>query len=78
MSNQQLYVCKIRYLSDDDLYEADIPELNGCSALGDTVEEALAELKKYLPEFVASSKLDPSSINVIDLIKDMEIIVEES
>lgn len=38
------YAIEIFYSEEDDGYIAVVPELPGCSAFGDTVEEALGEV----------------------------------
>lgn len=38
------YHINIFYSSEDEGFIADIPDLNNCSAFGDTPEEALAEV----------------------------------
>ena len=40
------YHINIFYSDDDGGYIADIPDLDSCSAFGQTPEEALAEVKK--------------------------------
>jgi predicted RNase H-like HicB family nuclease len=40
------YHINIFYSDEDDGYIADIPDLDACSAFGDTPEAALAELEK--------------------------------
>ena len=39
------YAIEIFYSEDDEGYIAVVPELRGCSAFGDTEEEALEEVK---------------------------------
>jgi predicted RNase H-like HicB family nuclease len=40
------YHINIFYSEDDEGYIADIPDLDSCSAFGNSPEEALAEVKK--------------------------------
>ena len=40
------YHINIFYSDDDEGYIADIPDLESCSAFGDTPEQALLELKR--------------------------------
>ncbi len=40
------YHINIFHSEEDEAYVADIPDLDGCSALGDTPESALQELLK--------------------------------
>lgn len=39
------YHINIFYSQADDGYVADVPDLNACSAIGDTPEQALAEVQ---------------------------------
>ena len=39
------YHINVFYSDEDDCYIADIPDLEGCSASGDTPEEAVAEVQ---------------------------------
>ncbi len=39
------YHINIFWSEEDQVYVANVPDLEGCSAYGDTPEEALAELK---------------------------------
>lgn len=42
---QRGYHINIFFSDEDECYVADVPDLRGCSAFGDTPEEALAELQ---------------------------------
>ncbi len=45
------------FWSDEDAgFIADVPDLDACSAFGDTPEEALAELRKAMEAWLASAK----------------------
>jgi predicted RNase H-like HicB family nuclease len=38
------YHINVFYSQEDECYVADVPDLNGCSAFGDTPEEAVKEI----------------------------------
>jgi predicted RNase H-like HicB family nuclease len=40
------YHINVFYSDDDGAYVADVPDLEACSALGSTAEEALAEVER--------------------------------
>jgi predicted RNase H-like HicB family nuclease len=40
------YHINVFYSDEDDAYVADIPDLEACSALGSTAEQALAEVER--------------------------------
>ena len=46
----------IFYSSEDEAYVADIPDLDSCSAIGRTPEEALAEVEKAKAAWIAAAK----------------------
>ncbi len=50
------YHINIFYSNDDKGYIADIPDLAGCSAFGDTPEGALHEVVKAKKAWLAASK----------------------
>lgn len=50
------YHINIFYSEEDRGYIADIPDLEACSALGATPEEALAELKKAKAAWLATAR----------------------
>ena len=50
------YHINIFYSDEDKGYIADIPDLMGCSAFGDTTEEALHEVEQVKKAWLATSK----------------------
>jgi len=50
------YHINIFYSDEDEGYIADIPDLECCSAFGDTPEEALAELEKAKEAWLAAAR----------------------
>ena len=46
----------VSYSEDDGGYIADIPDLEACSALGDTPEQALAELERVKAAWLAAAR----------------------
>ncbi len=50
------YHINIFYSEEDGGYIADIPDLESCSAFGDTPEEALAEVEKAKAAWLEAAK----------------------
>ena len=50
------YEIIIFWSTEDDLYVAHMPELPGCSALGDTYEEALREAQVAMSLWIDTAK----------------------
>jgi predicted RNase H-like HicB family nuclease len=50
------YHINIFYSDEDGGYVADIPDLEACSAFGDTPESALAELEQAKEAWLAAAK----------------------
>ncbi len=50
------YHISIFYSDEDEGYIADIPDLQYCSAFGDSPEEALAEVLKAKKEWIDSAR----------------------
>lgn len=50
------YHINIFYSEEDGGYVADIPDLNACSAIGDTAEQALAEVEIAKRAWLESAK----------------------
>ncbi|RIK10771.1 MAG: type II toxin-antitoxin system HicB family antitoxin [Acidobacteria bacterium] len=50
------YAINIFYSEDDAGYIAEIPELPGCSAFGDSPEKALAELQVARGAWISAAK----------------------
>jgi predicted RNase H-like HicB family nuclease len=51
------YHINIFYSEDDNGYIADIPDLESCSAFGDTPDEALQEVQKAKSLWIEAAKL---------------------
>lgn len=56
------YHINIFYSEDDVGYIADIPDLESCSAFGDTPDEALHEVQKAKSLWIEAAKLDGKPI----------------
>jgi predicted RNase H-like HicB family nuclease len=52
------YHINIFYSDDDEGYIADIPDLPGCSAFGNTPEEALKELAVVKTAWIETAKVE--------------------
>ncbi len=50
------YHINIFYSDEDEGYIADIPDLEACSAFGETPEEALAEVEKAKAAWLAAAR----------------------
>ena len=50
------YHINIFYSDEDEGYVADIPDLEACSAFGDTPEEALAEVEKAKAAWLGAAR----------------------
>jgi predicted RNase H-like HicB family nuclease len=50
------YHINVFYSDEDGAYVADIPDLEACSALGSTAEEALAEVGRARQAWLAAAK----------------------
>lgn len=50
------YHINIFYSDEDGGYIADIPDLEACSAVGDTPEEALAELRQAREAWIETAR----------------------
>lgn len=50
------YHINVFYSEEDGGYIADIPDLDACSAFGNTAEEALAEVKKAKEAWITAAK----------------------
>ncbi len=56
------YHINIFYSDDDGGYIADIPDLEACSAFGDTPDEALREVQKAKSLWLEAAKAEGKSI----------------
>ena len=52
------YHINIFYSEDDDGYIADVPDLEACSAFGDTPDEALHEVQKAKSLWIEAAKAE--------------------
>jgi predicted RNase H-like HicB family nuclease len=50
------YHINVFYSDDDAAYVADIPDLEACSALGSSAEEALAEVERAKRAWIAAAQ----------------------
>jgi predicted RNase H-like HicB family nuclease len=50
------YHINVFYSDEDGAYVADIPDLEACSALGSTAEEALAEVERAKQAWLAAAR----------------------
>jgi predicted RNase H-like HicB family nuclease len=50
------YHINVFYSDDDGAYVADVPDLEACSALGSTAEEALAEVGRAKLAWLAAAR----------------------
>jgi predicted RNase H-like HicB family nuclease len=50
------YHINVFYSDEDSAYVADIPDLEACSALGSTAEEALAEVERAKRVWLAAAR----------------------
>ena len=58
----QDYHINIFYSEEDEGYIADIPDLNACSAFGETPEEALSELQQAKKIWLETAKAEGKPI----------------
>jgi predicted RNase H-like HicB family nuclease len=56
------YHINIFYSEDDDGYIADIPDLEACSAFGETPDEALKEVQKAKSLWIEAANAEGKSI----------------
>ncbi|AGK61369.1 hypothetical protein Asulf_01378 [Archaeoglobus sulfaticallidus PM70-1] len=56
------YTIEIFYSEEDEGYIAVVPELPGCSAFGDTEEEALKEIKTAIELWIETAKKEGREI----------------
>lgn len=62
MSKKRDYHINIFYSQEDGGYIADVPDLEFCSAFGNTPTEALAELEKAKAAWLVSAKANGKPI----------------
>ena len=58
------YTIEIFYSEEDDGYIAVVPELPGCSAFGETEEEALKEIKIAIELWIEAAKKEGREIPI--------------
>lgn len=56
------YAIEIFYSEEDEGYIAVVPELPGCSAFGETQEQALAEIKVAIDLWIETARKESRSI----------------
>jgi len=62
MGNKYRYAIEIFYSEEDEGYIAVVPELPGCSAFGETEEEALREVKVAMELWLETAKKERREI----------------
>ena len=62
MSEMMKYTIEIFYSEEDEGYIAVVPELPGCSAFGETPEEALKEVKIAIELWIETAKKEGREI----------------
>lgn len=56
MTNSDRYAVKVVWSEDDEAFLATVPDLPGCSAVGDTREEALAEVADAIDAWIEATQ----------------------
>lgn len=57
MKNSHKYEITIYWSKEDEAYIAEVPELAGCAADGETYQEALANVEVIIDEWIETAKL---------------------
>jgi predicted RNase H-like HicB family nuclease len=57
MKNRHKYEIIIYWSKEDEAYIAEVPELAGCAADGETYQEALANVEVIIDEWIETAKL---------------------
>ncbi len=57
MKNNHKYEIIIYWSKEDDAYIAEVPELAGCAADGETYQEALSNVEVIIDEWIETAKL---------------------
>jgi predicted RNase H-like HicB family nuclease len=57
MKNNHKYEIIIYWSKEDEAYIAEVPELAGCAADGETYQEALANVEVIIDEWIETAKL---------------------
>ena len=55
MTMDKKYEIIIYWSDEDDAYVAEVPELSGCMADGETYQEALSNAEKIIDEWIAAA-----------------------
>ena len=72
------YAIEIFYSEEDEGYISIVPELPGCSVFGETVEEALEEIKTAIDLWIETAKKDGREIPKPAGKELLKAVVEES
>ena len=72
------YAIEIFYSEEDEGYISIAPELAGCSAFGETVEEALEEIKTAIDLWIETAKKEGRKIPQPAGKELLKAVVEES
>lgn len=57
MKNSHKYEIIIYWSKEDDAYIAEVPELSGCAADGETYQEAVSNVEVIIDEWIETAKL---------------------
>lgn len=57
MKNSHKYEIIIYWSKEDEAYIAEVPELAGCAADGETYQEALSNVEVIIDEWIETAKL---------------------
>jgi len=57
MKNSHKYEIIIYWSKEDDAYIAEVPELAGCAADGETYQEAVSNVEVIIDEWIETAKL---------------------
>lgn len=57
MKNSHKYEIIIYWSKEDEAYIAEVPELAGCTADGETYQEALSNVEVIIDEWIETAKL---------------------
>lgn len=64
MENKHKYEIIIYWSKEDESYLAEVPELSGCAADGETYQEALSNVQVIIEEWIETAKLNKRDIPV--------------
>ncbi len=57
MKNSHKYEIILYWSKEDEVYIAEVPELAGCAADGETYQEALSNVEVIIDEWIETAKL---------------------